>query len=131
MRNRMVAANVTKNIPMTALIILFVGLVIHWAWPRSPVELSRDGYAITTALYRVCNQQDRNGLKEIDEHLQQATRSRKLPDDQRDVILVIIRDAQSGNWNGAMKQCRDLLEDHVTQDSRRAETSSLDRQSWM
>lgn len=96
------------------LLALAIGSAVFWTWPSKSIKLNPDGYAIATALYRVCNQQDVDGLRQIDVHVRQATDSGALPNNQQMAILQIMRDARSGNWEVAMKQCRSLLENQVT-----------------
>lgn len=113
-----------KSAMITSLLVVVIGSAVFWIWPSKPVKLNREGYAIATALYRVCNQQDVDGLHEIDAHVRQATDSAGLPSNQQIEIFKIIHHAQSGNWDVAMKQCRFLLEDQVENVSRRADADA-------
>ncbi|QEF96162.1 hypothetical protein Mal15_01890 [Stieleria maiorica] len=80
-----------------------------WYFSRSPVALDGDGYDLTVALYRVCNQRDTDGLNQIAGRLQEMN----PPQSQQDALKDIVDDAQQGNWRAAMTACRSLLDDQV------------------
>lgn len=97
--------------PMAILAAMTV-LLIGWCWPRPGIELSQDGYDVTLALYRVCNQRSIDGLAAIERRWTEICATR--PADSADpVIPEIIRQAQSGQWDHASILCRRALEDQV------------------
>ncbi|WP_182866052.1 hypothetical protein [Stieleria mannarensis] len=80
-----------------------------WYFSRSPVALDGDGYDLTIALYRVCNQRDTEGLNQIAGRLKEMNPSQP----QQDALRGILDDARQGDWRAAMTACRSLLDDQV------------------
>jgi len=76
-------------------------------WPTR-VSLSEDGYQVAIALYRVCNQQDENGLQSIEAMLDEQN-----DDASKLAIRQIVSQAKSGNWRDAATACRKILDDQV------------------
>ena len=54
-----------------AWVVIMLSLALAWFFWPSKVKLSPDTYKITMALYRVCNQQDVEGLQQIQSELSQ------------------------------------------------------------
>ncbi|QDT11317.1 hypothetical protein [Planctomycetes bacterium K23_9] len=79
---------------------------------RSKVELSKDDYAITLALYRVCNQRSEQGLIELEAVWRESEPPEKDTASGR-VIRSIIADARSQQWQDAARACRQILVDQV------------------
>ncbi|QDV47977.1 hypothetical protein Enr13x_78900 [Stieleria neptunia] len=84
-----------------------------WYFSRSPVQLDADGYDLTIALYRVCNQRDADALQEIESRLSEMAAAQPQGDHQREALDEVIREARQGNWRDAMITCRTLLDDQV------------------
>ncbi|PAY16642.1 hypothetical protein CKO51_25350 [Rhodopirellula sp. SM50] len=84
-----------------------------WYFSRSPVQLDHDGYDLTIALYRVCNQRDAEALEEIHSRLNQLADGASQDDHQREALQDVVQEARQGNWRDAMIACRTLLEEQV------------------
>ena len=94
----------TNASAVKAIAVVCVLLVGAWLlWPDSPTRIDDDQYDIAIALYRVCNQQDVEGLKQIDE---------KLPAGDGPLRATVDM-ALEGDWKAAMRQSRQILEDQV------------------
>lgn len=90
-------------------LLLFVTMAGWYFWPRS-VPLSNEGYAITMALYRVCNQRDAQALETLQRELDDW-RERLEPDDpQLGYLQRILDQAQAGDWDSAMHLARRALD---------------------
>jgi lipopolysaccharide biosynthesis regulator YciM len=77
-------------------------------WPRE-VKLSADTYDLAVALYRVCNQQDPQGLAQVQQQLDEFTTAVDDEDGGIARLQEIIDDAEAGHWTMAMKQTRNAL----------------------
>ncbi len=95
-----------------ALAVLIAGYCI-WASMGRPVQLQEDGYQMTVALFRVCNQKDQEGLEKIRQLVQEANERSPSASDQMAAIESIIRLADAGDWGDALKETRDLMEGQV------------------
>ena len=96
-----------------ASVAMMLSVALAWFFWPSKVKLSPDTYEISIALYRVCNQQDVEGLQQIQSKLSQRNNA---PDTDKLSIMYlqrIVDDARAGNWNAAMRQTRDTLEDQT------------------
>jgi hypothetical protein len=88
---------------------MLVGLLAWWNWPRR-IELSRNGYDLTIALYRVCNQQSEPGLEEIESKLDELRQASPASSNGYEIIDSLVSQARSGDWNGAMQKSREILD---------------------
>jgi hypothetical protein len=82
-------------------------------WPPKQ-QLSPDSYKLTIALYRVCNQQDLEGLQQIQISLRQLDEATGSDDQEIKLLQQIIDEAQSGKWTSAMKRAHAALEDQTS-----------------
>lgn len=102
---------------MVARLAVVAGLVacgvIAWFSFKSPVRLDGDHYEMTVALYRVCNQQDQEGLVRIKAMLDQQPTAADERSAQDEAIESIVSQAEAGAWQDAMATCRLLLEEQV------------------
>jgi len=96
---------------MTA-VALLAGL--SWFFWPTERQLSPDSYELTIALYRVCNQQDLEGLQQIQKSLQQLDKATRADDQEIKLLQQIIDEAQSGKWTSAMKRTHEVLEDQTS-----------------
>ena len=103
----------TKARIIAGLCLVIACVVAARLLPGSSVKLNDDGYNLTIALYRVCNQQDEEGLLEIAVHLDQAIDANGGADPQQEALESIVQDARAGQWESAMRECRSLLEDQA------------------
>ncbi|MEM1228412.1 MAG: hypothetical protein AAGJ40_22195 [Planctomycetota bacterium] len=103
--------NATAKIGL--LVALLIGATVFGLWwtSRSPVPLDNDQYAITLALYRVCNQRNADGLDELERLLDSS--SAKSEGNAITSIRDVIREARDGDWEGATSGCRRLLDDQA------------------
>lgn len=91
----------------------FVIIASFWFWPTPKVELSSDGYDVTIALYRVCNQQSTKGLDRIKAELAEMKHANGDEDASFLAISKIVQQANRGEWKNASVACRQALEDQV------------------
>ena len=99
-----------KSIMILSVVVLAMGYSL---WPSSVVKLDDNGYEVTIALYRVCNQQSEKGLDEIAEVLRRVDEVEEERTPQQFALDSIIADARDGRWASATRACRKLLEDQV------------------
>ena len=95
-----------------ATVAILAGLVWFF-WP-SKVELSPDTYEIALALYRVCNQQDVEGLQQIQDKLSQLSNATDTDNLSVSHLQQIVNDARAGNWTTAMQHTRQALADQTS-----------------
>ena len=103
-----------RSVLYTALGTLAVLAGLSWClWP-SKVELSEDTYDIAIALYRVCNQQDDEGLRQIQGKLNQLRSVAAVDDPAITHLQRIVDEARTGNWTIAMRHTRNALEEQAS-----------------
>ena len=90
-------------------VLLAAFIAFYFLWP-SKVELSPDTYEIAVALYRVCNQQDENGLEQIQSKLTQLSDSSSSKDPSIAHLQRIVHEAQRENWKDAMRFAHEVLD---------------------
>lgn len=95
---------------LTALALL---LALTWTMWSSSVELSPSTYDLAIALYRACNQQDDEGLRQIQSELTEL--ASQVGPEQEEIVKLqrIIDDARDGSWKSAMQQVHRVLNDQV------------------
>ncbi len=103
----------TKRWFIAAVVPVVAIVLIVFLMPQRRVQLSDQGYDLTLALYRVCNQQDSVSLAKFEGQLTEAGSSAALSDESRVVITDIIAVAKSGRWMEATVACRAALENQV------------------
>ena len=94
-------------------LIAAISAVVVWMNLGGTASLNEDGYAVTMALYRVCNQRDEEGLQKVEEMLASLTTDESGVDSQKEIIVPIVVEARAGNWDEAMQACRDLMDAQV------------------
>ena len=79
-------------------------LVLGWLLGRpTKVELGDQGYQLTLALYSVCNQEDLERMRVIEDHLR-AVRMEGIENlAGLEALERIVQMAKEGDWAGAMK----------------------------
>ena len=96
-----------------ALGTLAILAALSWClWPTK-LELSDDTYDVAIALYRVCNQQDDEGLRLIQRKLDELKNLVASDDPAITHLQHIVDEARSGSWTAAMRHTRKALEDQV------------------
>lgn len=86
---------------------------VVWWFTQSPIKLREDHYAITLALYRVCNQRSEVGLNQIESILKSSVSSSDEDDSSLEAIRTIVSEARQSRWTQATQNCRHLLESQV------------------
>ncbi|MCS7469744.1 hypothetical protein NZK35_24090 [Stieleria sp. ICT_E10.1] len=109
--NRNQASTRYRNLGLALAVIACAASL--WYFSRSPVRLDADGYDLTIALYRVCNQRDADALKEIESRLNEMAGGPSQDDHQHEALQDVVQEARQGNWRDAMITCRTLLEEQV------------------
>ncbi|QDS91153.1 hypothetical protein EC9_53730 [Rosistilla ulvae] len=93
-----------------AVAIVAAGL---WWWMQPPAPLSENGYDLTIALYRVCNQRSDEGLQRIEELLDESRSTAAASDPSHGIVAAIVAQAKAGDWESAARASRRALEDQV------------------
>lgn len=100
---------------VVATMALFAAAVIgsvFWYWP-SKVQLDANTYEIAISLYRTCNQRDLQGLKAVQDKLNEFAQDDQLDPNGLPEIQSIIDLGLEENWRQAMVDARDLLDQQV------------------
>lgn len=100
---------VSQAIALVACIIIAAA----WLLTRPHVKLNESHYATTLALYRVCNQQSREGLEKVAECLATSDPRSAESETSFEAILAIIDKARQEHWQRAAEDCRRLLDQQV------------------
>jgi len=98
-------------IAVTSIVVLLSAA--FWFWPTSRVTLDDDGYQMTIALYRICNQQDQDALTEIDRKFRVSPELQDLSAQSQQAVTTIIAQAKAGDWKDAAITCRQMMDDQV------------------
>ncbi|WP_372724911.1 hypothetical protein [Novipirellula sp.] len=101
-----------KVVTFAALIVLAI-VTAAWWMSHTPVKLDEQGYDVTIALYRVCNQRSSEGLQKIEDQIRELEASQTTLGESHHVILDLIATAKAGDWKNAAIACRQALEDQV------------------
>ncbi|WP_145220870.1 hypothetical protein [Planctomycetes bacterium TBK1r] len=109
--NRNQTSTRSRNVGLALAVIACAASL--WYFSRSPVQLDHDGYDLTIALYRVCNQRDTEALQQIESRLNEMAGAPSQGDHQREALQDVVQEARQGNWRDAMIACRTLLEEQV------------------
>ncbi|QDV14834.1 hypothetical protein CA51_47440 [Rosistilla oblonga] len=98
------------GVAIVAVAIITAGL---WWWMRPPAPLSENGYDLTIALYRVCNQRSDEGLQRIEQLLAESRSTGQASDPSHGIVAAIVAQAKAGDWESAARASRRALEDQV------------------
>ena len=90
------------------LAVLGLGIALTY-WPRRAVELDQRGYDTAIALYRVCNQRSREGLRDIERILGEQPRPDAGDSPQSQALHSIIDTTEDARWEEAARSCRMLI----------------------
>ncbi|WP_417738854.1 hypothetical protein [Rosistilla oblonga] len=103
------------SLPQFGLGIVAVAMVAAglWWWMRPPAPLSENGYDLTIALYRVCNQRSDEGLQRIEQLLDESRSTGEASDPSHGIVAAIVAQAKAGDWESAARASRRALEDQV------------------
>lgn len=93
--------------------VCIVVALAGWWFSQSPTKLTKDHYATTLALYRVCNQRSEEGLDQVEALLNMSSSSADDSDPALAAIQSIVADAREDRWQQAAKACRKLLDSQV------------------
>ena len=93
---------------------LLIAVVVAGAiwFHQQPVSLNENEYAITLALYRVCNQRSEQGLADVQE-LWSSSEPASQGTVSKRKIDSIIADAKAQRWKAASRACRQVLDDQI------------------
>ncbi|WP_442509772.1 hypothetical protein SH528x_001369 [Novipirellula sp. SH528] len=97
----------------TATLLILVLIGVAWWMYRTPVKLDEQGYDVTIALYRVCNQRSSEGLQQIEDQMREFEASQGSLGESHQVVMTMIATAKAGQWKEAAIACRQALEDQV------------------
>lgn len=103
-----------RSVWYTALGTLAVLTGLSWYFWPAKLELSDDTYDVAIALYRVCNQQDDEGLRVIQSKLDELKSVVSSDDPAITHLQYIVDEARSGSWTAAMRHTRNALEDQIS-----------------
>lgn len=92
--------------------IIFVAGLAWSFWPEK-IQMSKDGYDLTIALYHVCNQQSDRRLVEIETRFREmSVRDLEGSTSLRELERIICM-AKERRWNDAIRANRQLLQSQV------------------
>ena len=93
-----------------AVIILLVSLI---AGCQRYGDVSPEAYGYAKALYSACNRRDEDGLSDLKRSIEDVSTAGKLNEREANWLLEIISAAESGDWENATRDSRQLMEDKV------------------
>ena len=76
-------------------------------------EVGPTAYEYAKSLYSITNRKAQDRLPSVTDAIQAARADGKLTDRESNWLIGIVRDAENGNWEGANRAARQLLEDQV------------------
>ena len=91
------------------LVLVVIGLLMTVGC-RKYGPVSDSTYEYASALYSICNLKDQQRLDAFRQKIEQAD---SIPGKEKDWILDIVGQAESGNWSEASARARTLLEEQV------------------
>ena len=76
-------------------------------------EVSPKTYEISKALYSVCNQKSEERLAAVEKLIQSSLEQNEINDSEAQWLNGIIKQAREGNWEAAMQESRQMMEDQA------------------
>jgi len=76
-------------------------------------EVSPQTYAISKALYSVCNQKSQERLKTVQELIQKSLENEEISAREADWLKAIIAQAEAGEWEAALLETRQIMDDQT------------------
>ena len=76
-------------------------------------EVSPKTYEYATALFSICNRKDEARLEKISEMINESVASEEVSETEAGWLLAIVDEAKSGEWESALEDSRNLMEDQV------------------
>ncbi|QDT29698.1 hypothetical protein Enr10x_50530 [Gimesia panareensis] len=76
-------------------------------------EVSPKTYEISKALYSVCNQKSQERLEAVEELIQSSLEQEEISEREAEWLGEIIRQARQGEWEAALRETRQIMEDQV------------------
>lgn len=95
--------------------VLLTGSLILFMNRKQYGEVSHKAYAIATALYSTCDQEDNQRLKILQQHIEQETTSGGISFQENRWLTEIAESASDGKWQAAMTSARLMLAEQVVQ----------------
>ncbi len=103
--NKMKHARLLSAIPFFVLLCCFAGC----GYP----EVSPKTYEISKALYSACNRKSAEHVTKASELIEVHHESGNLSEREAKWLREIVRDAESGSWEAATLEARQLMEDQI------------------
>ncbi len=76
-------------------------------------EVSPKTYEISKALYSACNRQSEEHLSKVAELIESHLENGELTEREAKWLREIVQEAESGNWEAATLEARQLMEDQI------------------
>ncbi|MCH9655661.1 MAG: hypothetical protein K0U86_19120 [Planctomycetes bacterium] len=76
-------------------------------------EVSPKTYEISKALYSVCNQKSEERLRAVKALIQSSLSNKEISVSEADMLNEIVAQAQADEWEEAMLESRNLMEDQA------------------
>ena len=100
---------------VTGLAFLALVVLLVWYFNRGYGEIGDSGYQLVKSIYSICNQQDETRLQKIEEIAHQRKEDGELPGREWRWVSQILEQAKRGDWEGAQKRCRQLMNAQIRQ----------------
>ena len=88
-------------------------------------EVSPQAYEVTKALYSACNRQSETHLTKIEELITERLEDSKISESEAEWLREIITNAKSGEWESAMLECREIMEDQINRREKSLPSASV------
>jgi len=76
-------------------------------------EVSGNTYEYAKALYSICNRHDAEGLEKASLQIAAAKSEGEITEQEAKWLQDIIADARNEQWEDAMQECRQMMEDQI------------------
>ena len=76
-------------------------------------EVSPKTYELSKALYSVCNQKSTERLVKVQALIQSSLEQEEITSREADWLNGIIKQAQAGEWDEALRESRQIMEDQA------------------
>lgn len=74
-------------------------------------EVSPRTYEISKALYSACNRKSEEHLEQVADLVSESAKTGEITADEQEWLQNIVRKAESGNWEEAMLDARQMMEE--------------------
>ncbi|MEQ8854460.1 hypothetical protein [Gimesia sp.] len=76
-------------------------------------EVSPKTYELSKTLYSVCNQKSSERLKKVQALIQSSLEQEEITSREADWLNGIIKQAEAGEWDEALRESRQIMEDQA------------------